>query len=79
MGMNCVMAIMLIAQNEPPEGGPSLSWISCLSPLVVIGLVYWAIRNWNKDTSASPIVRAFKKDASDSEEFSKNGKDQSSP
>jgi hypothetical protein len=64
--MNCVMAIMLIAQYEPPEGGPSLSWISCLSPLVVIGLVYWGVRNWNKDTS-------------DSEECSKDEKDQSSP
>jgi len=38
-------------------------------------LVYCGVRSWNKDTSASPIVRAFKKDASDSEECSKDEKD----
>ena len=75
MGMNCVMAIILLVQNQPPEGGPSFSWISCLTPLGVIGLIYWGVRNWNNDTSDSPIVRAFHKDTTDSDECPNEKKD----
>ena len=62
MGMNCVMAIILLAQNQPPEGGPSFSWISCLTPLGVIGLIYWGVRNWNNDTSDSDECPKEEKD-----------------